>query len=87
MAKTFSLCDKRVELKRCIVSAVRAATSPLPRQDDEVTRLAHDISYPVMLKASWGGKTIPMAMQFGNGLCGFKNYLGNIEGNKNAEKV
>ncbi|HYP62660.1 MAG TPA: biotin carboxylase N-terminal domain-containing protein, partial [Acidocella sp.] len=34
---------------------VMPATDPLPYDDDTVKRLAADIGYPVMLKASWGG--------------------------------
>ena len=35
--------------------AVMPATPPLPRDLAECQRLAEDIGYPVMLKASWGG--------------------------------
>ncbi len=34
---------------------VMPATPPLPTDADECRRLAHEIGYPVMLKASWGG--------------------------------
>ena len=34
---------------------VMPATEPLPDDRDEVSRLAAEIGYPVMLKASWGG--------------------------------
>jgi pyruvate carboxylase len=34
---------------------VMPATPPLPPALDECRRLAHEIGYPVMLKASWGG--------------------------------
>jgi pyruvate carboxylase len=34
---------------------VMPATPPLPRDDAECARLAAEIGYPVMLKASWGG--------------------------------
>jgi pyruvate carboxylase len=34
---------------------VMPATEPLPDDEAEVTRLAGEIGYPVMLKASWGG--------------------------------
>jgi pyruvate carboxylase len=34
---------------------VMPATEPLPDDPDEIKRLAADIGYPVMLKASWGG--------------------------------
>jgi pyruvate carboxylase len=31
------------------------ATDPLPRRLDEIKKLAAEIGYPLMLKASWGG--------------------------------
>src|SRR5579883_1697867 len=34
---------------------VMPATAPLPDDPAEIRRLAHEIGYPVMLKASWGG--------------------------------
>src|SRR5690606_39474971 len=34
---------------------VMPATPPLPRDQAEVLRLAREIGFPVMLKASWGG--------------------------------
>ena len=34
---------------------VMPATGPLPDDDDEIKRLAAEVGYPVMLKASWGG--------------------------------
>ena len=34
---------------------VMPATTPLPFNDDEIKRLAAEVGYPVMLKASWGG--------------------------------
>ena len=34
---------------------VMPATGPLPRDGDEIKRLAAQIGYPVMAKASWGG--------------------------------
>jgi pyruvate carboxylase len=34
---------------------VMPATPPLPESLEECRRLAHEIGYPVMLKASWGG--------------------------------
>lgn len=34
---------------------VMPATPPLPREVDECRRLAEEIGFPVMLKASWGG--------------------------------
>jgi pyruvate carboxylase len=35
--------------------SVMPATPPLPASLEECRRLAHEIGYPVMLKASWGG--------------------------------
>ena len=35
--------------------AVMPATPPLPASLEDCRRLAHEIGYPVMLKASWGG--------------------------------
>jgi len=35
--------------------AVMPATPPLPQDMDECRRLAREVGYPVMLKASWGG--------------------------------
>ena len=34
---------------------VMPATAPLPFDDEEIKRLAAEVGYPVMLKASWGG--------------------------------
>ncbi len=34
---------------------VLPASGPLPENDDEIRRIATDIGYPLMLKASWGG--------------------------------
>ena len=34
---------------------VMPATPPLPRDDAEIVRLAREVGFPVMLKASWGG--------------------------------
>ena len=34
---------------------VMPATKPLPDDGDEIKRLAREVGYPVMLKASWGG--------------------------------
>lgn len=34
---------------------VMPASAALPKDDDEIKRIAADIGYPVMLKASWGG--------------------------------
>jgi pyruvate carboxylase len=35
--------------------SVMPATGPLPEDDAEIERLAGEVGYPVMLKASWGG--------------------------------
>ena len=35
--------------------AVMPASSALPHDDDDVRRIAEEVGYPVMLKASWGG--------------------------------
>jgi len=48
----------KVTARKLAVSAgvpVMPATPPLPRDDAECARLAAEIGYPVMLKASWGG--------------------------------
>jgi pyruvate carboxylase len=48
----------KVTARRLAVSAgvpVMPATPPLPRNDAECARLAAEVGYPVMLKASWGG--------------------------------
>ncbi len=43
------------ELAKSAGVPVMPATPPLPRYDAESQRLAREIGYPVMLKASWGG--------------------------------
>ncbi len=43
------------ELAKSAGVPVMPATPPLPRDDAESQRLAREIGYPVMLKASWGG--------------------------------
>jgi pyruvate carboxylase len=48
----------KVAARRLAVSAdvpVMPATDPLPEDLDECRKLAEEIGYPVMLKASWGG--------------------------------
>lgn len=48
----------KVEARRLAEEAgvpVMPATGALPRDDAEIIRLAADIGYPVMCKASWGG--------------------------------
>jgi pyruvate carboxylase len=43
------------ELAQSAGVAVMPATGPLPRDEAEIKRLAADLGYPVMVKASWGG--------------------------------
>ena len=48
----------KVAARELAVSAgvpVVPATGPLPRDPDEAARLAREVGFPVMLKASWGG--------------------------------
>jgi pyruvate carboxylase len=48
----------KVEARRLAVEAdvpVMPATDPLPYDDGEIMRLASEVGYPLMLKASWGG--------------------------------
>jgi pyruvate carboxylase len=48
----------KVMARNLAVSAgvpVMPATPPLPRDDAEVIRMAREVGFPVMLKASWGG--------------------------------
>ncbi|HEY6644605.1 pyruvate carboxylase [Povalibacter sp.] len=48
----------KVMARNLAVSAgvpVMPATPPLPRDDEEIIRLARQVGFPVMLKASWGG--------------------------------
>ncbi len=48
----------KVEARALAVAAnvpVMPATDPLPHDGSEITRLASEIGYPLMLKASWGG--------------------------------
>lgn len=48
----------KVAARHAAVSAgvpVMPATAPLPPELAECQRLAHEVGYPVMLKASWGG--------------------------------
>ncbi|MFL5260289.1 MAG: pyruvate carboxylase [Hyphomicrobiales bacterium] len=43
------------DLARSVGVPVMPATGPLPRDESAIRRLARDIGYPMMLKASWGG--------------------------------
>lgn len=48
----------KVSARNVAVSAgtpVMPATAPLPLDVDEIHRMAEEVGYPVMLKASWGG--------------------------------
>jgi pyruvate carboxylase len=48
----------KVEARRLAIEAdvpVMPATDPLPHDGGEITRLASEVGYPLMLKASWGG--------------------------------
>ena len=56
--QTMRLLGNKVSARNLAVRAgvaVMPATDPLPRDLDECRRLAGQIGYPVMLKASWGG--------------------------------
>ena len=48
----------KVEARALAIEAdvpVMPATDPLPHDDAEIVKLARDIGFPLMLKASWGG--------------------------------
>ena len=56
--ETMQVLGNKVAARALAVSAgvpVMPATGPLPRDLAECARLARDIGYPLMLKASWGG--------------------------------
>ncbi|MAA99757.1 MAG: pyruvate carboxylase [Stappia sp.] len=56
--ETMRKLGNKVAARNLAISAgvpVMPATDPLPDDMDEVRRLAAEIGYPVMLKASWGG--------------------------------
>jgi pyruvate carboxylase len=56
--ETMALLGNKVTARTLAVAAgvaVMPATAPLPRDLQECARLAHEVGYPVMLKASWGG--------------------------------
>ena len=55
---TMRLLGSKVAARELAQSAdvpVMPATGPLPKDMDEVHRLAESVGYPLMLKASWGG--------------------------------
>ncbi|HSK39653.1 MAG TPA: biotin carboxylase N-terminal domain-containing protein, partial [Arenibaculum sp.] len=57
-ADTMRKLGDKVSARNLAVSVgvpVMPATDPLPRDPAEVARLAGEIGYPLMLKASWGG--------------------------------
>ena len=57
-ADTMRKLGDKVSARNLAVSVgvpVMPATEPLPREPAEVARLAGEIGYPLMLKASWGG--------------------------------
>ncbi|MGA7198845.1 biotin carboxylase N-terminal domain-containing protein, partial [Roseiarcus sp.] len=56
--ETMRTLGNKVAARNLAVSVgvpVMPATEPLPDDPDEVKRLAAEVGYPVMLKASWGG--------------------------------
>ncbi len=56
--ETMRTLGNKVAARRLAVGVdvpVMPATDPLPEDDAEIMRLARDVGYPVMLKASWGG--------------------------------
>ncbi len=56
--ETMRRLGNKVQARDLAVAAgvpVMPATPPLPRDDTEVERLAAEVGYPLMLKASWGG--------------------------------
>ncbi len=56
--ETLRVLGNKVEARNLAASAgvpVMPATPPLPRDPAECRRLAREIGYPLMLKASWGG--------------------------------
>ena len=57
-AETMRQLGNKVAARNLAIAAgvpVMPATGPLPDDADAIKRLAADVGYPVMLKASWGG--------------------------------
>ncbi|MEJ2124387.1 MAG: pyruvate carboxylase, partial [Alphaproteobacteria bacterium] len=55
---TMRMLGNKVSARNLAISVgvpVMPATGPLPEDPEEIKRLAAEIGYPVMLKASWGG--------------------------------
>jgi pyruvate carboxylase len=46
----------KVEARNLAHAAGMPATPPLPADDAEVRAMAHAVGFPMMLKASWGGR-------------------------------
>ncbi len=56
--RTMRTLGNKVDARNLAISVgvpVMPATDPLPDDPEEVKRLARQVGYPVMLKASWGG--------------------------------
>ena len=56
--RILELLGNKVSARNLAVSAgvpVMPASKPLPYDDEEILKIAEEIGYPVMLKASWGG--------------------------------
>ncbi len=57
-AETMRSLGNKVAARNLAVSAgvpVVPATDPLPEDIDEIKKMAEEVGYPIMLKASWGG--------------------------------
>ena len=56
--ETMRRLGNKVEARALAIEAdvpVMPATDPLPQDGAEILKLAHDVGFPLMLKASWGG--------------------------------
>lgn len=57
-SRILRLLGNKVEARNLAISAgipVMAASKPLPYDDEACKKIANEITYPIMLKASWGG--------------------------------